>query len=136
MALPVRRHPALMREEGFLPPGIDGGSPMEMPQAQSEAPGIDGISDEGNGAPGADPMKPSQEGEGEMAEEDADVSPDMVAAGVRCLNENQGTMTPEDLVKDIYAAMHAAHEGGETQGEEAAEGEEPDLSWLMSGEGA
>lgn len=119
MAKPIR-HPALAMEEGFLPPGIDGGRPG-MPGNGPFDPaemGMDQMQDEGWGAPGASPMKPDQEGAEEDYSEESteEITPDMVAAGVKCLTENQGKMSPEDLVKDIYAAMEKA-EGPENEEE-------------------
>lgn len=133
MVKPIR-HPALMMEDGFLPPGIDGGRPGKPgngPFNPAEM-GMEAMQDEGWGAPGASPMKPDQEGEAEDGTEEGteEITPDMIAAGVKCLTENRDKLSPEDLVKDIYAAMEKAEapeseeEGNPPEGEAGDGGNE------------
>lgn len=141
MAKSPIRHPALIMEDGFLPPGMmpGQGTPMQMPEGPAgPMDPMEALADEGNGAPGAEPMKPSQEGEGDMEGEQegaSEVTPAMIDAGVKCLRENQDRMSPEDLVRDIYAAMEKAEAPEEGEGMQG-EGNDPNLDMLTMMENA
>jgi hypothetical protein len=106
------RHPALIIEEGFLPPNKGGGEPGMPPLNPSQ---------EGDMDIGPDKMAEEmgeQQGDDEYGEEP---TPEMIAAGVKVLQQEEGNVAPEELVKAIYMAMCPMEKK-----EEIAEGEIPD----------
>lgn len=141
MAKAPIRHPALIMEDGFLPPGMmpGEGAPMDM-AALMGAGGMDpmqALSDEGNGAPGAEPKEPSQEGDGETME-GGSCTPAQIDAGVRVLEQGMGSKDPAQLVQEIYAAMDAAEkpEEGEEGLPAGNDSGNPELDMLSMLEGA